>query len=161
MQFADRAAGVEKRSDPPRRIVQLAGRGLINDSENRRPVHNQSNLNGELVAILDEFPRAVHRINHPNVSSLQSAEIVRFFFAQNTVIRKFTSDAAHDEFACFAVRRCHRISGSLPINRYAALVVIHQDVAGTQGEVFRNLEFSVHKSNLLHLFLHGNRDTRP
>ena len=96
MQFADRAAGVEKRSEPPRRIVQLAGRGLINDSEDRRPVHNQSNLNGELVAILDEFPRAVHRINHPNASSLQSAEIVRLFFAKDGVLRELPPKTADD-----------------------------------------------------------------
>src|SRR5438105_10612200 len=97
MQRAYRAVRFEKGSKAVSSIVELFRRGLINDTENRRSVDNEPDLNCKFGPILDELSRAVHRINHPHMRSRESGEVIRLLLAEHGVIGKLAFEGADNE----------------------------------------------------------------
>ncbi len=67
MEGSSCSARLEKRTETGRGIVEFVGRGLVDDAEDGRSIHDESDLNRELTAMFDEFPSAIHRVDHPYV----------------------------------------------------------------------------------------------
>jgi hypothetical protein len=61
------------------------------------------------------------------------------------VIGKFTDKVGHDQLAGFAVRCRDGIAGRLPIDAHSPSVVVHEDCAGIERQLFRNRQFLLHQ----------------
>src|SRR5215471_2534878 len=67
LKWSDCPVGFQESTEAVSCIVEFLGRWLIYDPQDRCTVDDQSDLYGKFSTMFDELPRAVHRIDHPNV----------------------------------------------------------------------------------------------
>src|SRR5262245_3526595 len=67
LKWSNCPVGLQKSTEALSCIVKFFSRWLIYDPQDRRTGDDQSDLYGKFSTMFDELPRAVHRIDHPNV----------------------------------------------------------------------------------------------